>query len=198
MQNEEDEILKEIYSNRNGIKIDILDKESFFLIYEIKKIVKKLPSMDDRYFNKELLDKIRSKEKFNYNKELLKKIENNEFKDEEFLEIGSKENLIEKLTIKSKNDNSFFNVDSLSLLYTIPKDDFLLIVDNEKNVYLTKVVNFNYKNFSNSSEEGKIYISRSNFRLKNNISNTYDDLLNTKYKVKINQNTLERLKNYFK
>ena len=109
-----------------------------------------------------------------------------------------KENLIEKLTIKSKNDNSFFNVDSLSLLYTIPKDDFLLIVDNEKNVYLTKVVNFNYKNFSNSSEEGKIYISRSNFRLKNNISNSYDDLLNTKYKVKINQNTLERLKNYFK
>ena len=71
--------------------------------------------------------------------------------------------------------------------------NFLLIVDNEKNVYLTKVVNFNYKNFSNSSEDGKIYVSRSNFRLKNNISNTYDDLLNTKYKVKINQNTLERL-----
>ena len=198
LQNEEDEILKEIYSNRKGMKIDILDKENFFLIYEIKKIVKKLPSMDDKFFSKELLDKISSKEKFNYNKELLKKIENNDFKDEEFLEIGSKENLIEKLTIKSKNDNSFFNVDSLSLLYTIPKDDFLLIVDNEKNVYLTKVVNFNYKNFSNSSEEGKIYISRSNFRLKNNISNSYDDLLNTKYKVKINQNTLERLKNYFK
>ena len=132
------------------------------------------------------------------NKELLKKIENNEFKDEEFLEIGGKENLIETLTNKSKNDNSFFNVHSLSLLYTIPKDDFLLIVDNEKNVYLTKVVNFNYKNFSNSSEEGKIYISRSNFRLKNNISNSYDDLLNTKYKVEINQNTMERLKNYFK
>ena len=46
--------------------------------------------MDDKFFNKELLDKARSKEKFNYNKELLKKIENNEFKDEEFLEIGSK------------------------------------------------------------------------------------------------------------
>ena len=41
LQNEEDEILKEIYSNRNGMKIDILDKENFFLIYEIKKIVKK-------------------------------------------------------------------------------------------------------------------------------------------------------------
>ena len=79
------------------MKIDILDKENFFLIYEIKKIVKKLPSMDDKFFNKELLDKISSKEKFNYNKELLKKIENSEFKDEEFLEIGNKENLIENI-----------------------------------------------------------------------------------------------------
>ena len=45
MQNEKDEILKEIYSNRNGMKIDILDKENFFLIYEIKKIYKK-PSLN--------------------------------------------------------------------------------------------------------------------------------------------------------
>ncbi len=197
-RNDGNENLEEIYSYRNEQKIDLLDKEDYFLIYEIKRIEKILPSKEDKLFAEELLNKIKSKNKFNYNKEILKKIEKSEFNDADFLKISNDKNKIEKLTIKSKNDNSFFNVDSLSLLYTIPKNDFLLIVDNDKNVYLTKVENFNFKNFNDISEEGKIYTSRSNFKLKNNISNSYDDILNSKYKVKVNQNTLDRLKNYFK
>ena len=195
---EEEDILKEIYSNRNKSKIDIIDKEDFFLLYEIQKIEKKIPDTNDELFAKEILDKIKSKSKFEYNKELLRKIESKNFNNEDFLNISDEKSKIESLVIKSKNDSSFFNVDSLSLLYTIPKNDFLLIVDNEKNVYLTKIIDFKYKNFNDTSENDRIYFAKSNLKLKSNISNSYDDLLNIKYKIDINQNTLERLKNYFK
>ena len=38
----------------------------------------------------------------------------------------------------------------------------------------------------------------SNKNIKSNLYSTYDILLNKKYKIKINQNTLDRVKNYFR
>ena len=74
----------------------------------------------------------------------------------------------------------------------------MLIVDNDKNVYLTKVVKFKYNKFDKSDENYKKYLVKSNFKIKNYISKSYDNFLNKKYEVVINENTLERLKNYFK
>ena len=67
-----------------------------------------------------------------------------------------------------------------------------------KNVYLTKIIKFNYKTIDSNSDELKKYTIRSKLNIKNNVSSTYDDLLNQKYKVQVFENTLDRLKNYFK
>ena len=97
----------------------------------------------------------------------------------------------------SLSPKTLFNIDSLKMLFTIPKGDFLLIVDNSNNIYLTKVENYQYNNFF--SEEDKIkYEIQSNFKIQNEITNSYDLILNDKYKVEIYNNTLERLKNYFR
>ena len=49
------------------------------------------------------------------------------------------------------------------------------------------------------NEEDKIkYEIQSNFKIQNEITNSYDLILNDKYKVEIYNNTLERLKNYFR
>ena len=36
------------------------------------------------------------------------------------------------MVINSINDNSFFDIDSSKLLYSVPQNDFLLIVDKKK------------------------------------------------------------------
>ena len=74
----------------------------------------------------------------------------------------------------------------------------MLIVDNNMNVYLTKVIDFEYNNFNEQSEEFNKSSIKSKFILKNYISMTYDDYINSKYDVNIFNNTIERLKNYFK
>ena len=154
--------------------------------------------MNDKEFIDSVIEKIKNLEKFNFNKEILKKIETDNFSSEDFINISKSSDDIKKITIKSKDDNSFFNVDSLNLLYNLPENDFVLIVDNNKNVYLTKIIKFNYKTIDSNSDVLKKYTIRSKLNIKNNISSTYDDLLNQKYKVQVFENTLDRLKNYFK
>ena len=194
----EDSIVNEIYNKRNLSKVNLIDMDEYYLLYEITNSRKILPDMNDKEFVDSVIEKIKNLEKFNFNKEILKKIETDNFSSEDFNNISKSSDDIKKITIKSKDDNSFFNVDSLNLLYNLPENDFVLIVDNNKNVYLTKIIKFNYKTIDSNSDVLKKYTIRSKLNIKNNISSTYDDLLNQKYKVQVFENTLDRLKNYFK
>ena len=54
------------------------------------------------------------------------------------------------------------------------------------------------RNLSKNDETIKNFQIESNKNIKSNLYGTYDILLNDKYKIKINQNTLERVKNYFR
>ena len=188
----------EIYKNRNGEKIQIIEYDEFYLLYEINKIEKLLPQTGNKEFRDKVVEKLKNLEKFNYNKEILQKIESKNFFDSDFVKIAKNEGNINSAQINSIDDSSLFNVDSLNLLYTIPENDFLLIVDNNMNVYLTKVIDFEYNNFNEQSEEFNKSSIKSKFILKNYISMTYDDYINSKYDVNIFNNTIERLKNYFK
>ena len=189
--------LKEIYNERKNFKSNILDKEDYYIIYEITNLSNKIPEITNEDFFNEVVNKLRNKNKFEYNKNILKKIENNKFNNEDFNNIAKKPDAIKKMVINSINDNSFFDIDSLKLLYSVPQNDFLLIVDNKKNVYLTKVKSFNFKNFLEKNENYNKFYLQSNYDIKNNISSTYDSLLNNKYEITVNQNTLDRLKNFF-
>jgi len=189
--------LKEIYNERKNFKSNILDKEDYYIIYEITNLSNKIPEITNENFFNEVVNKLRNKNKFEYNKNILKKIENNKFNNEDFNNIAKKPDAIKKMVINSINDNSFFDIDSLKLLYSVPQNDFLLIVDNKKNVYLTKVKSFNFKDFLEKNENYNKFFLQSNYDIKNNISSTYDSLLNNKYEITVNQNTLDRLKNFF-
>ena len=166
------------------------------MLYEITNIENKIPEINDKNFFESVKEKLRSRNKFDFNKNILKEIEEGKFNESDFNKLA--ENVkIKNALIKSVDDNSLFNIDSLKMLFTIPKGDFLLIVDNSNNIYLTKVENYQYNNFF--SEEDKIkYEIQSNFKIQNEITNSYDLILNDKYKVEIYNNTLERLKNYFR
>ena len=187
-----------IYNNKNLRKTDLIDLEDFYVIYEINNTKRVLPGNNDKLFVQNIIKKLQSLNKFNFNKEILRKIETNNFNNEDFVNIAGDNKNIKNLTIKSKNDNSFFNVDSLKLLYTIPENDYLLIIDNDNKVYLTKVISFKFKNINENSEEFKKYSIKTNYSVRDNLTTSYDLLLNDKYNVKVNQNTLERVKNNFR
>tara|TARA_B100001540_G_scaffold36589_1_gene32439 strand:- start:47 stop:1468 length:1422 start_codon:yes stop_codon:yes gene_type:complete len=196
-ENSED-FLKEIYSKRNGDKLQLIDKNDYFLLFEIFKVNKVLPNNDDINFINKVKDNIIQKKRFNLTTNIFKKIQDKEFDDNEFIKISKNIQNIKSKNIKSINENNLFDSDSLKLIYSLPKESFALITDNKNNIHIAKIVNILYKEIDKNSKEVQLYKLQSLGNIKNNIFSSYDLSLNKKYKVKVFENTLDRIKNNFK
>ena len=126
----------------------------------------------------------------------MKKIQKKEFKNEDFSKLAKGE--IKNLKIKNINDTSKFTFDSVSLIYSLNLNNFSLVSDKNNNVYLVKIKKIYENNLDKNSDENKIFTKKTNKKLRDNLYNSYDFLLNKKYKIEVNQKTLDRMKNYFK
>ena len=197
-KNENDEILKEIYNNRNKKNTQIIEKNDFYLVYKIKKISSKLPDQNSSEFLKFIKNNLYLKNVYEFNQDLLTKIQEKKFKDDDFNEFIKKGLTVEKITINSINDDSIFDINSIKLLYTIPKNNFTLINDKENNIFIAKIIETKTKKILNNSDKFKDYLYKSDLKIKNNLYSSYDLFLNNKYQIKVYRNTLDRIKNYFR
>ena len=197
-QSDKETIESKIYNLRNDEKTGVIDQNDFFIIYEITKIENRIPNLNDNNFVNQIRQLIFNKNKFEFNKKILKKINNNNFFDSDFNKLVSEKNKIEKMLIKSKNDVEKFSPESLEVIYSLPITSFALVTDNDKNVYLVKILNHAVDKILDNKELRNIYYIEANNSLKNKIFQSYDVYLNSKYTIKINEKTLERVKNYFR
>ena len=108
INDESDEILKTIYSNRNGDKIQLVDKNEYFLLFEIFNLNKIFPNKSDPKFIDMVKNGVILKKRYELNQELYKKIEEKKLNDEEFIKIAKNTNNIQSVTIENINDNSLF------------------------------------------------------------------------------------------
>ena len=197
-QSDKETIETKIYNLRNNEKSGVIDENDFFVIYEITKIENKIPSVNDSNFVNQVKQFIFNKNKFEFNKKILKKINDNNFFNSDFNKLVSGKNKIEKMLIKSKNDVEKFSTESLEVIYSLPIKSFALVADNEKNIYLVKILNHKVDEILENNELKNIYYIEANNLIKDKIFQTYDVYLNSKYTIKINEKTLERVKNYFR
>ena len=137
------------------------------------------------------------KNKYEYNKNLLLKIQNQNFNNFDFIRLVDNKDLIKKTKINSIKDNNLFTSDSIKLLYSLSKNNFLLISDKDKNIYLAKIEKILSNDLSDKNDLSN-YTIKANIQIKNDLYSSYDYLIKDKYKITINQNTLERIKNYFR
>ena len=196
-RNNNDLIFKQIYVKRNQDKIQIIDKNDFYLLYEINSIKKVLPERNDVKFIESVKNSLFEKNKYEYNKNLLLKIQNQNFDNYDFIRLVDNKDLIKETKINSLNDNNLFTSDSIKLLYSLSKNNFLLIGDKDKNIYLAKIEKILSNDLSDKNDLSN-YTIKANIQIKNDLYSSYDYLINDKYKITINQNTLERIKNYFR
>ena len=198
-KNDEDgnDITKEIYKKKNEDKIQLIDKNDYYLLYEISKIDKILPIKTDLKFINRVKENIILKRKFEFNKDLFKKIQEKKINENDFLKISNGQKNIKKVIIESINDVETFDKDSIKLTYSLPKESFALLTDTNNNIYLAKINNIFTKNLSKNDKVNKDYLAKSNNKIIEEIYSTYDLSLNKKYKINIFENTLDRIKNNF-
>ena len=197
-EDKNNEIFKEIYEKRNDEKIQLLDKNDYYLLFEVTKINKVLPSKSEIKFIERVKENLILKKKYEYNKDLFQKIQDKKFNNDEFVKISKNgENLLNE-TIKSLDDNSIFDKDSVSLIYSLPENSFVLLTNDNNKIFLAKVNKIYTKNLPKYDIENSEYLEISNNKIVEEIYSSYDLALSKKYKVKVFQNTLDRIKNNFK
>ena len=197
-EDKNNEIFNEIYEKRNDEKIQLLDKNDYYLLFEVTKINKVLPSKSEIKFIERVKENLILKKKYEYNKDLFQKIQDKKFNNDEFVKISKNgENLLNE-TIKSLDDNSIFDKDSVSLIYSLPENSFVLLTNDNNKIFLAKVNKIYTKNLPKNDIENSEYLEISNNKIVEEIYSSYDLALSKKYKVKVFQNTLDRIKNNFK
>ena len=195
---EEDEILKEIYNKKNDDKIQLINKNDYYLLFEIYKLEKILPSKTDLNFINRVKENLVLKKKYDYNKYLFQKIQDKKLNEDEFLKISNGDQNIQNIIINSLDDDKVFDKESIRLIYSLPLNRFLLITDANNKIFLAKINNIFTKNLSKNDIKNKEYLVKSNSKIIDEIYSSYDLSLNNKYKVKVFENTLDRIKNNFK
>ena len=192
------DVLKKIFNKAEENKIELLEENDFYLLYEIKKVEKILPSIESTNFISNVKEIMVNKSKNDFNYDLIKKISQKSFTQKSFEDISASSNSgTENISITSINDTEKFTIDSIKHIYSLPKSSFGLIGDKNKNIYLIKILNISESHISKSSENYKKYTNLTNVKIRDSMYSSYDFHLNNKYKVKINEKTFERVKNYF-
>ena len=194
-----DETEEKIYQKRNEEKIQLIDENEFYVLYEINKVNKILPNLNDGNFRNKITEILYEKSKYEYNFKLINDINNKKFNESNFIKLSNDNSAtIEQIQLNSAEDNDKFDINSVKLMYALPVNSFTLISDDEQNIYLAKVIKSHQENIVKSSNEFANYNNKANKKMRDNMYSSYDYLLNKKYKVKINQKTLERVKNYYR
>ena len=184
-----------IYNTRKN-KIEIIEDNGTFIFYQIDNINSKLANLNDDRFAKQVTNLLFQQKKFEFNKNILDQLDKNEFNQVSFDKLGNGK--IEKIQLNSVKDINKFENNSVKILYTLPIKTFTLIADKENNVFIAKVVKFEDIKISQDSNKFNAISNEASAENRNTILKSYDYLLNSKYKVTVNEKTLDRVKNYFR
>ena len=107
-------------------------------------------------------------------------------------------NLIEKIQLNSVKDINKFEINSIKILYSLPINTFTLIADKKDNIFIAKVISYEDMDISQNSNKFISISNEASAENRNGILKSYDYLLNDKYKVIVDEKTLDRVKNYFR
>ena len=184
-----------IYNSRND-KIEILENDGAYVLYNIDNSISKLPDLENPIFKEQITNLLFQKEKYEFNKNILEKINKKTFNQASFDELGK--NNIKEIKLDSIKDTKKFETNSIQILYSLPINSFTLIANKENDVFIAKTVQYEENNINKNSTNFEKISSEEGAQSKNNILKSYDLFLNNRYQVVVNEKTLERVKNYFK
>ena len=105
---------------------------------------------------------------------------------------------IQKINLKNKNDDQILKKELVDQIYAYPEKKIIVVseIDFLENylIYIDKIENVT---IAENSEEYQKYVDLSKSKIARNLYNTYDNYLNKKYKIDINYQALDIIKNYF-
>ena len=187
---------EDIIYSKKSTKLDIIENGDNFLIYSITDKYELAADLNDEATRDDMIELVYQKGKFDLNRSILEEIQKKEFDNNKFNEMGA--NNLKTISLNSINDHNTFEENSVKILYSLPINSFTLVSDKDNEIYLVKVINSKDKPYSENDDNYLKFVQNQNTENRKSILASYDQLLNNKYNVQLNQKTIDRVKNYFK
>ena len=189
------QINEDLIYSKKASKIDLIENGDNFLLYNIDNQYDRAPDLNDEIIKGEIVELIYQKGKFDYNREIIEEIQKKKFDNSKFEELAGSNK--EYSSINSIEDDELIDINSVKMLYALPVNSFAL-VNKEDKIYLVKITGTNKNSFNKTDEKYLKFVNSQNTNNRKSILQSYDQLLNDKYQVQLNQKTIDRVKNYFK
>ena len=187
---------EDIIYSKKSTKLDIIENGDNFLLYSITDKYELAADLNDEATRDDMIELVYRKGKFDLNRSVLEEIQKKEFDNNKFNEMGA--NNLKTISLNSINDHNTFEENSVKILYSLPINSFTLVSDKNNEIYLVKVINSKDNPYSENDDNYLKFVQNQNTEKRKSILASYDQLLNNKYNVQLNQKTIDRVKNYFK
>ena len=194
-----DNLFKKIYNINNTQTPEIINIDGKYYLAEIRKVEKINKPMDDPEVLKALNAQISFQTKIEKNRSLAKDISLGAIDSNNFKKFAEDNNLaVKDYKISSLKQNDVFE-DGLIKRIFLSKDGEINLVANNTftKSFLISTIKTEYKTLNKNSNEFEQYEAKARLNLINKIYQSYDENVNQKYKVELNQRTIDRVKNSF-
>ena len=193
----DDILFSKIFNITNIGKPELININNKYYLSEIIKVEQVNRTLDDKEIRDAIVLQLRIKYIIESNTNIVKEMSEGKFKKEQFDKFGKKNGIeTKKITLKDIKDETIFTSDVIKEIFKVKDGELQLITNSRltKNYIIfskkTEKLAFN-KNIKNYDQ----YMSKAKLNLANQIYSTFDETMNSKYNVEINQKVLSRIKN---
>jgi len=199
IENLPDNLFNKIYNIKTPQSPEVINLESKYYLAEIKDEEKKNRPMNDPEVLEALNAQLSFKEKIDNNASLAKDISLGAFDGDNFKKFADDNGLVVKdYKISNIKQNDVFGEGLVKRIFLTKDGDINLITNSTlTKSFLISTRNTEYKKLDKKGNEFEQYKAKARLNLINKIYQSYDENANQKYKVEVNQRTIDRVKNSF-
>ena len=176
----------------------IEDDNKYFIVelFETESIQK---NINDDFVKKGILFNLNKETKKKLTFEIIAKINKNSYQKFDFDKLSREENVnISKIYLKNINDNEILKKEIVNQIYKFPEKKIIVVNDvNLSENYLIYIDKIDHVTINEKSEEYQKYLNFSKIKIVKDLYNTYDSYLNKTYKININHQAVNTVKNYY-
>jgi peptidyl-prolyl cis-trans isomerase D len=194
-----DNLFNKIYNIKSIKSPEIINLEGKYYLAEIKNIDKINKSINDLEVQEALNAQLSFKDKIENNTSIAKDISLGAFEGTNFKKFATDNNLeIKDYKISNLKQNDVFGEGLVKRIF-LTKDGEKNLITNSTltKTFLIFTIKTEYKTLNKSGNDFEKYEAKARLNLINKIYKLYDDSINEKYKVELNQRTIDRVKNSF-
>ena len=193
------DLAKSIFDVSDVESISLIEKKDKYFIVEIIKTEEIQREIENETVRKDILLNLENATKRKLISEIIIKINKNNFIKSDFDKLSKDENApIIKITLENQNDNTVLKKDLISHIYSFPEKKIIVVNDMSFSenflIYIDKIENVTIKE---NSDEYQKYLNLSKIKITDELYNTYDNYIKKRYKIDINYQALDIVKNYF-